>query len=207
MPDAYAATAVGLGFLVATYAVALRRDHALTPDHYGLSLGGLLDPEPLSARRMLLAGLRATAWALGLALLIFPAFWFGYLWWWKPRHAFVPGALPSFGDDVLGQLLVIALPEEAFYRGYLQTALDDVWKPRFRVLGADIGLGLLVSSALFALGHFATEVHPNRLAVFFPALVFGWLRARTKGVGAGIVFHALCNLFAAFLARSYGLGH
>ncbi|MBK7585073.1 MAG: CPBP family intramembrane metalloprotease [Myxococcales bacterium] len=89
----------------------------------------------------------------------------------------------------------------------LQTALDDVWKPRFRVLGADIGLGLLVSSALFALGHFATEVHPNRLAVFFPALVFGWLRARTKGVGAGIVFHALCNLFAAYLARSYGLGH
>ncbi|MBI3200280.1 MAG: CPBP family intramembrane metalloprotease [Myxococcales bacterium] len=118
----------------------------------------------------------------------------------------MPGALPSLGDDVLGQLLVIALPEEAFFRGYLQTALDDAWKPRIRVLGAELGWGILVSSALFAFGHFATEPHPNRLAVFFPALVFGWLRARTNGIGAGIVFHALCNLFAAYLARSYGLG-
>jgi len=206
MPDAYAATAVGLGFLAATYAVALRRDAPQRPEHYGLGLGGLLDPEPLSPSRILRDSTRALLWAIGLALLIFPPFWFGYLWWWKPRHAFVPAALPSLGDDVLGQLLVIALPEEAFYRGYLQTALDDVWKPRVKILGAELGPGLLVASALFALGHLATETHPNRLAVFFPALVFGWLRARTKGVGAGIVFHALCNLFAAYLARSYGMG-
>lgn len=206
MPDKYAATAVGLGFLAATYWVALRRDHRLPPEHYGLGLGGLLDPEPISLTRVSRDASRALAWAVGLAVAIFPLFWLGYLWWWRPRHAFVAGALPSFGDDVLGQLLVIALPEEAFYRGYLQTALDDAWKPRIKILGAELGWGVLVSAALFALGHFATEVHPNRLAVFFPALVFGWLRARTKGVGAGIVFHALCNLFAAYLARSYGMG-
>ena len=206
MPDKYAATAVGLGFLAATYGVALRRDHPLPPEHYGLGLGGLLDPAPLSLVRVARESSRALAWAAALALAIFPLFWLGYQWWWKPRHAFVPGALPSFGDDVLGQLLVIALPEEAFFRGYLQTALDDAWKPRVKILGANLGWGILVSSALFALGHFATEAHPNRLAVFFPALVFGWLRARTGGVGAGIVFHALCNLFAAYLARSYGMG-
>lgn len=206
MPDNYAATAVGLGFLAATYVVALRRDHPLPPEHYGLALGGLLDPEPLSPARIGKDAARALAWALGLALAIFPLFWLGYLWWWRPRHAFVPGALPALGDDVLGQLLVIALPEEAFYRGYLQTALDDAWKPRWKILGAELGWGVLVSAALFALGHFATEVHPNRLAVFFPALAFGWLRARTKGIGAGIVFHALCNFFAAYLARSYGMG-
>jgi membrane protease YdiL (CAAX protease family) len=40
--------------------------------------------------------------------------------------------------------------------------------------------------------------------VFFPALVFGWLRSRTRGVGAGLVFHALCNLFASYLSQSYG---
>ena len=206
MPDKYAATAVGLGFLAATYWVALRRDHPLAPDHYGLALGGLLDPEPISPRRVAGDTARALAWAVGLALAIFPLFWFAYRWWWKPRHAFESGSLPSLGDDVLGQLLVIALPEKAFYRGYLQTALDDALKPRIKILGATVGWGLLISSVLFALGHFATEAHPNRLAVFFPALVFGWLRARTGGIGAGIVFHALCNLFAAYLARSYGLG-
>ncbi|HEV8550364.1 MAG TPA: CPBP family glutamic-type intramembrane protease, partial [Polyangiaceae bacterium] len=39
-----------------------------------------------------------------------------------------------------------------------------------------------------------------------PALLFGWLRARTRGIGASVALHALCNLFASYLARSYGLG-
>ena len=107
---------------------------------------------------------------------------------------------------MLGQLLVIALPEEAFYRGYLQTSFDDAFRGRVRVLGAELGPGILIASALFALGHIATEVHPNRLAVFFPALVFGWLRVRTRGIGAGMVFHALSNLLTAYLAHSYMLG-
>jgi len=62
----------------------------------------------------------------------------------------------------------------------------------------------LVASALFAAGHLCTEFNAGRLAVFFPALVFGWIRARTRGVGAGLVFHALCNLFASYLGQSYG---
>ncbi len=206
LPEKYAATGVGLGFLAATYAVALRRDHPRSPDHYGLALGGLLEPEPLHPGRMLREAARALGWALALGAVFFPPFWLGYVLWWKPPHGFLPAAPPSLGDDVLGQLVVIALPEEAFYRGYLMTALDDAWKPRLRLLGAELGPGLVVSSLLFALGHVLTEVHPNRLAVFFPALLFGWLRARTRGVGAGIVFHAMCNLFAAYLAHSYGLG-
>jgi len=205
LPENYAATGVGLGFLAATYVVALRRNHPLEPAHFGLELGGLLEPEPLSPSRIAKDTFRALAWAFGLALLIFPAFWVGYVMWWKPHRPFVPAPLPSLGDDVLGQLFVIALPEEAFYRGYLQTSFDDVWRPRLRVLGACVGPGIVVTAALFALGHLLTEVNPNRLAVFFPALVFGWLRARTKGVGAAIAFHALCNLFASYLARSYGL--
>jgi membrane protease YdiL (CAAX protease family) len=56
------------------------------------------------------------------------------------------------------------------------------------------------------LGHVATIHDPGRLAVFFPSLVFGWLRARTGGVGAAIAFHALCNLFSESLMRGYGLG-
>ena len=59
--------------------------------------------------------------------------------------------------------------------------------------------------AIFAVGHLLTEPYPGRLAVFFPSLVFGFLRAREGGVGASIVFHALCNLFASYLGQSYGL--
>jgi len=138
------------------------------------------------------------------ALLFLPPFWLGFLWWWRIRVPFHAPRWDSLGSDFSGQLLVIALPEEAFYRGYLQSALDEVYKPRWRVLGAELGPGFLLTSALFALGHLCTEFNGARLAVFFPSLVFGYLRARTRGVGAGLVFHALCNLFASYLGQSYG---
>ena len=64
---------------------------------------------------------------------------------------------------------------------------------------------MVVTSAVFALGHLATVPEPARLAVFFPSLAFGWLRARTGGIGAGVLYHASCNLFASFLGRGYGL--
>jgi membrane protease YdiL (CAAX protease family) len=108
-------------------------------------------------------------------------------------------------DEVLGQLLVIALPEEAFYRGYLQSQLDEVWRPRWRVLGAEVGPGLLVAAVIFAVGHLATVQLPARLAVFFPALLFGWLRARTGGIGASVCFHAACNVYSLALGRGYGV--
>jgi membrane protease YdiL (CAAX protease family) len=205
LPEAYAATGVGLAFLFATYWAALRNDDN-GARHYALSLGGILDPEPLELGRVLRSALRAVIWAGLLMLTIFPAFWLSFVLWWKPAEPFVLAPTPRLVDEVLGQLLVIALPEEAFFRGYLQTALDGVWRPRLQVLGARVGPGLLVASAIFAVGHVLTEVHPNRLAVFFPALVFGWLRAKTGGIGASLLFHAACNVFASFLLRSYGLG-
>jgi membrane protease YdiL (CAAX protease family) len=86
----------------------------------------------------------------------------------------------------------------------LQSALDDRWPPKLKVLGAEVGYGLLVSSAIFALGHIATEPQWSRLAVFFPSLLFGWLKARVRGVGTPALFHASCNVFSAHLARGFG---
>jgi membrane protease YdiL (CAAX protease family) len=106
-------------------------------------------------------------------------------------------------SDALGQLLVIALPEEAFYRGYLQTALEKELGGGVSIFGTKVGWGLVLTSAIFALGHLLTELNPARLAVFFPSLVFGFLRARTRGIGASVLFHAMCNLFSAYLLHGY----
>lgn len=203
-PERYAATAVGILFLGATWWLVLRHDE-LTVRAYGLSLGGLLEPTRLEPARLFRDATRAVGWAALFALIAFPPFWFGYRWWWHPHHHFALRWPPSVFDEIAGQIVVIALPEEAFFRGYLQTSLDRVWPPRWRVLGADLGPGLLVSAAIFAVGHVLTIRHPARLAVFFPALVFGWMRSRTGGVGAGVLFHAMCNLFSAMLGRGYGL--
>ena len=199
----YAGTLIGLTFLAVTYALVLRHD-AATIRRYGLGFGGLFEPEPIDVRRLARDALGALAWAVAFALAVFPVFWIGWLRWWKPESGFAPADVSVLRDGALTQFFAIALPEEAFYRGYLQSALDDAWPARIRVFGAAVGPALVVTSALFALGHVATEYHPNRLGVFFPSLVFGWLRAKTGGIGAPVVFHALCNLFADYLAKSYG---
>jgi uncharacterized protein len=131
-------------------------------------------------------------------------FFFGWRTFWHPRGTF--GLHVQAWDalnEVFGQLMIIALPEEAFYRGYLQSRLDEALPQRVRVFGASVGPALIVSSVIFALGHFATIREPARLAVFFPSLVFGWLRARTGGIGAGVVFHASCNVFSELLGKGY----
>jgi membrane protease YdiL (CAAX protease family) len=205
-PERFVATGVGFVFLLATWALVWRKDDASVCAS-GLALGGLVLPgrlEPWSLARN--AG-RAFSWALGAAAIAFVPFYFGWRAWWGPHHPFSLSATPSeIVNEVFGQLVVIALPEEAFYRGYLQSRLDEQWpRARVRVLGADVGLGLLLASLVFALGHVATIHQPARFAVFFPALLFGWLRARTKGIGASVAFHAMCNLFSAALGRGYGL--
>ena len=202
----YVGTLVGAAFLVVTWWAVLRRSDAHVRA-YGLALGGLTESSPLQARRLVWDGLRALGWALSLAGLIFPVFWIGYHVYWRAQGDFVLRIPADWWDVVLGQLLVVALPEEAFYRGYLQSALERGWaEQRWRILGAEIGLGSFVCAAIFALGHYLALPNPNRLAALFPALVFSWLRARTGGIGAGIAFHALCNLLTDALGRGYHYG-
>jgi hypothetical protein len=206
VPAEHAASAVGLAFLGVTYALTLRDPNSDAATRYGLSLGGVLDPEAIDWGKLARSAASELGFALLVAAIVLPPFWVGYRAWWSPVIPFRAAPLSTILQDALGQWLVIALPEEAFYRGYLQTRLDESWQPRFKLLGTAVGPGLLVTSLVFALGHVATELHPNRLAVFFPSLLFGWIRARRKGVGACAAFHAMCNLFASYLARSYGLG-
>jgi membrane protease YdiL (CAAX protease family) len=110
---------------------------------------------------------------------------------------------PKFALLALTQLVVVAVPEELFFRGYLMERLEKVWPPTRRLFGAPVGAALLVSSALFALGHVLVIPNPQRLAVFFPALVFGWMRARTGSIAAGAVFHALCNVVSDVMHASF----
>jgi len=97
---------------------------------------------------------------------------------------------------ILVQLLLVALPEEFFFRGYLQKRFDEGRPPPRGVSIGPIRITTtnLLVSALFALAHIVTEFHPARLAVFFPSLLFGALRDRTDGIVAPIILHAACNL-------------
>jgi membrane protease YdiL (CAAX protease family) len=102
-----------------------------------------------------------------------------------------------------GQLLVVALPEELFFRAYVQGRLEDAWPPRFRLFGAQVGGAWLVAAALFGLGHYLVTFEPQMLTRFFPGLVFGWMYARTRSILPGVIFHAACNLLMDVLASSF----
>ncbi|MDB4943510.1 MAG: Abortive infection protein [Labilithrix sp.] len=203
LPDRYVATAVGFLFLGATWVLVWRADDARV-ERAGLALGGLVLPGPIARGRLLRSAGTALGWAAACAVVTFVPFYFGWRTFWHPRGQFGLHFQPWDGaNEVFGQLVIIALPEEAFYRGYLQSRLDEALPQRVRVLGAAVGPSLVVTSIIFALGHFATIREPARLAVFFPSLLFGWLRARTGGIGAGVAFHASCNVFSEVLGRGY----
>lgn len=105
---------------------------------------------------------------------------------------------------ILVQLLLVALPEEVFYRGYLQTRLDGLIGRDAKILGVQVNVAsVVVTSALFAVGHFVTIPSAHRLAVFFPSLIFGWMRRATGGIIAPIVFHAACNLLVEIAMLHY----
>lgn len=203
LPGNWSANLVGMLFFAGTYVLVLRRDVATIADH-GLSMGGLFEPEPLSLSRMAADSLRAVAWAGALALVFLPTFAIGYAWWWQPRQSyhFTLGESPF--SDLVTQVVAVALPEEMFYRGYLQSELEKTWPPVTSGPLRGVSWALVITSAVFALGHLVTIPHAARLAVFFPSLAFGWLRTRTGGIGASVLFHAACNLFALNLGRGYG---
>ena len=205
VPKKHVATFVGFVFLAAVWRLVWTKDDARVREH-GLQLGGLLLHDKISLRHLLAETARAAAWAAGTAVVIFGPYYLAWRYWWHPEHAFSLDLHPlTEMNEALGQLLLVALPEEAFYRGYLQTRLDEAFAGRVRFLGASLGPGLLLSSAIFAVGHFVTVPVPARFAVFFPSLVFGYLRARTRGIGASLGFHALCNIFSEMLGRAYGV--
>ena len=103
----------------------------------------------------------------------------------------------------IAELVVVALPEEFFFRGYLQTRLDEVWRPAFGLWGARLGPSLVITAALFGLCHVAVQGNPATFAVFFPGLVFGWMRAKTGSILPGVLFHSFCNLYIETLNQSF----
>jgi uncharacterized protein len=96
--------------------------------------------------------------------------------------------------------------EEIFYRGYIQSRVDQAWGRPCRLLGFEFGIGLLVSSLLFGLVHalntvdyFGGRFDFNwRMGVqsIFDGAFYGLLRARSGSVLPGAIVHGLSDVLA-----------
>lgn len=112
------------------------------------------------------------------------------------------------GSMVLFQIFMVALPEEFFFRGYLQTRLKTKFSKTFRPFGLEalrVPTAVPLTCLIFAASHSFITFQWWHFAIFFPSLVFGWLREKTGGLIAPILFHASCNVLVAILGRVYHL--
>lgn len=117
-------------------------------------------------------------------------------------RAFHPTLPPDFAWLVFHQVVDVALPEEFFFRGYLQTNLNRAWERPFAFLGARWGWALPVSALVFALCHlFYGDV--TQLKVIFFGLFAGWLRERTDSIAAPVLYHAAGNILLYWLIASF----
>lgn len=110
-----------------------------------------------------------------------------------------PAMTWSFAEFCLVQMLVVALPEELFFRGFLLGLLEKRFPPKRRLLGGGIGLALVLSSLAFALIHLPKDGDPRVLATFFPGLMFGWMRSATGSILASTVTHGASNILIRIL--------
>lgn len=163
------------------------------PANYVISIAAMLMLFPVllkadgnffrSDLRGVLIGLGVSAVLLSIYTLVI------FLYSLYSDQSLVWNALPvSF---ILTQLLLVALPEEVFFRGYLQTKLGNNIK------------GIIIVSLLFAVGHFITlclggghniSICAQSILTFFPSLVMGYLYFATKSLWASIIFHFFANI-------------
>jgi membrane protease YdiL (CAAX protease family) len=137
------------------------------------------DPGRSVALFALLAAAGAVAFFLFVRLPLPPSI--------SPYH----GTVPLTAAMVANHLLLVALPEEVFFRGYLYDAFEEAGRePVFPV------------ALLFAVGHFVIAPSPFRLLTFFPALLLGWGRRRSGNVYVPTAVHFLYNLFPSVIGGS-----
>lgn len=94
-------------------------------------------------------------------------------------------AAPVTVNFVLIQLFAVSLPEEVFFRGFLQS-----------LLGNDLKAVFIVSS-MFAAAHLPAFIFSGdsyALITFFPSLVMGFLYLKTSNILPSIIFHFFANM-------------
>jgi hypothetical protein len=140
---------------------------------------------------------------------------FGLMLYLVPLLAFIhfdpklSHALLSFG----GLLMAVSIGEELFFRGYMQTRLNDVLGRPWQIRGIPFGFGLILSTLVFGFLHALNTVDYFHGRYSFDwgwatvtaatGLLFGLVREATGSVWPGVAVHGLLNIWVtALIAHS-----
>lgn len=122
----------------------------------------------------------------------------------EPWHGFLKYA---------GFVLAVAVGEEVFFRGYMQSRLNGVFGRPWRVWGVSFGAGLVVASLVFGVlhglntvdyfhGHFHFAWGWAALTVV-TGMLFGVIREATESVWPAVVVHGLLDVWVIALLGIY----
>jgi membrane protease YdiL (CAAX protease family) len=197
---------IGALFLVGALASVRRADD--DTERFGIALAGVFPGARGDSRSLVRtlvegipAALRELAVALALAALILPVYALCWPLVNRPPLARHFALDPPHLREIATNLFAVALTEEMYFRGFVQTRLADALgvPPDARRSLRAMAPAIAAASALFAFTHVTVAVTVPRAAVFFPGLLFGALRTWRGGVGAAVFLHAISNLFESWL--------
>lgn len=122
--------------------------------------------------------------ALGLCFPIFGLFVAGF-------------RMPTDLETVLFELSMPGLAEELVFRGVFQSLLNRVFGRPWRLLGAQVGWGYVLTTLLFTVAHGVfvnRSLHPqfsafSMLPGLYAGLVLGWMRERGESLWPCVLLH------------------
>ncbi len=91
------------------------------------------------------------------------------------------------------QFLYVAVAEEVFFRGYLQSNLLRLASTTKCRPFLQNWISIVVCACFFAVAHIIVHGQAASALTFFPGVILGWLFIRTKSLLGPILFHGLTN--------------
>jgi membrane protease YdiL (CAAX protease family) len=101
------------------------------------------------------------------------------------------------------QFMYVAVAEEVFFRGYVQSNLLRLISPSKSSQHLWKWLVILLSAACFAFVHIMIQGKVIFALTFIPGLILAWLFSRTKTLLAPILFHGLANTCYCIMAPTF----
>jgi membrane protease YdiL (CAAX protease family) len=102
------------------------------------------------------------------------------------------------------QFMYVAVGEEIFFRGYLQSNILLLLATNRQKNRAFLETtGIIMSAAAFAISHCVLLGSVMPITTFFPGLIFGWLLVKTKSLLTPILFHGLANACYGLIAGAF----
>lgn len=125
----------------------------------------------------------------------FAGLWLFKLWGFEAPLRPAPPLQGQLFSWILFQFLYVAVAEEVFFRGYLQSNIMRLAAEMKSGKRAQNRMTIILCAACFAAAHVVVQGEMASVLTFLPGLILAYIFVRTESLLAPIIFHGLANTF------------